>query len=264
MSRTVPAMPPLADAAERLRRLHHGGGPLVLPNAWDAASARAVVASGFPVVATTSAGLVNALGFDDHEQAPVDEVFAAVRRIADAVSDGVPVTADLEAGYRLAPAELVERLLAAGGVGLNLEDSDHHGPGPLVDAGQQADRIAAVVAAGRAAGVDVAVNARVDVHIRAVGEEGGRLAEALRRGRAYLAAGATCVYPIGVADEPTIAALVDGVGGPVNVLARPGAPSLARLAELGVARVSFGAGLMRSTQAHLAGLLARIKDGETP
>jgi 2-methylisocitrate lyase-like PEP mutase family enzyme len=234
----------LVAKAEHLRALHAAPGVLVLPNAWDAASARAFEEAGFPALATTSAGVVEALGHKDGEQAPVDEVLAAVGRICGAVS--VPVTADLEGGYGLAADDLVGGMLAAGAVGLNIEDTDHRGPGPLVDAEVQAGRLAAVKEAARKRGVDVVLNARVDVHVRQVGPEDERLAEAVRRGRRYREAGADCLYPITVADEPSIRVLVAEAGAPINILVRPGVPPVSRLAELGVARVTFGSGLMRT------------------
>lgn len=234
----------LAARAERLRSLHHSAGVLVLPNAWDVASARALAAAGFPALATTSAGLVESLGHEDGEHAPVEEVLAAIARICDAVS--VPVTADLEGGYGLEPDALVEGLLDAGAVGLNLEDTDHRGPGPLVDAEVQAQRLAGVKEAGRRRRVDVVLNARIDVHARQVGPEEGRLAEAVRRGRRYREAGADCLYPIVVAEEEDIRVLVEDSGAPVNVLLRSGAPPVSRLGRLGVARATFGSGLMRT------------------
>lgn len=251
----------LAKEAQLLRSLHRPGDPLVLPNAWDAASARAVEAAGFPVVATGSAAVAEALGYADHEAAPVDEMFAAAARIASAVS--VPVTVDLESGYGLPARELVDRLLAAGAVGCNLEDTSHR-DGGLTDVDAQAAWLADVRAAASAAGVDVVVNARVDVFVRQAGEPAGRVDEAIRRGRAYAVAGADCVYPILVDDEASIGRLVDGIGAPVNILARPQAPSLARLAELGVARVSYGPGLHRATKSYLADLLRRVARGESP
>jgi 2-methylisocitrate lyase-like PEP mutase family enzyme len=234
----------LAAKAAQLRAGHAGPGVLVLPNAWDAASARAFADAGFPAIATTSGGVAEALGHRDGEQAPVGEVLAAVGRICRAVS--LPVTADLEGGYGLAPDDLVAGLLEAGAVGLNLEDTDHRGPGPLVDAEVQAGRLAEVKEAGRAQGVDVVLNARIDVHVRQVGPEEERLAEAVRRGRRYREGGADCLYPIAVADEPTIRALVEDTGAPINVLLRSGAPPVSRLAELGVVRATFGSGLMRT------------------
>ena len=214
-------------SAAALRALHVPGDPLVLPNAWDAATALVVQEAGFPAVATTSSGVAEALGFEDGEQTPVEEMLAAVARLARTVD--VPVTADMEGGYGLPAAELAERLAATGAVGLNLEDTDHAHHPDLVPIAQHADRIAGVKAAA-----DLVLNARVDVHLR-----GGTTAEALERARAYHAAGADCVYPIGIADDATIAAFVE-TGIPVNVLLRPGAPPIARLAELGVARVSLG------------------------
>jgi 2-methylisocitrate lyase-like PEP mutase family enzyme len=232
-------------SAAALRALHVPGDPLVLPNAWDAATARLVERAGFPAVATTSHGVADALGYADHEQTPPDEMLAAVARIARAV--GVPVSADLEAGYGLDDAELAQRVLAAGAVGLNLEDSDHAHAPALVPADRHAARIARIKDAA-----DLVVNARIDVHLR-----GGETSEALARARRYRDAGADCVYPIGVTDEATIAAFCE-LGFPVNALLRPGAPPIARLAQLGVARISLGGGLyselMRAFDERLSGL----------
>jgi 2-methylisocitrate lyase-like PEP mutase family enzyme len=214
-------------SAAGLRALHVPGKPLVLPNAWDAATALLVEHAGFPAVATTSSGVAEALGYEDGERTPPDEMLAAVARIARTVS--VPVTADMEAGYGLDDAELATRLVEAGAAGLNLEDSDHPNHPALVPADRHAARIARIKGSA-----DLVLNARVDVHLR-----GGRTPEALERARVYADAGADCVYPIGVADEDTIAAFV-GLGVPVNILLRPGAPQIGRLAELGVARVSLG------------------------
>jgi 2-methylisocitrate lyase-like PEP mutase family enzyme len=250
-----------SEKAQLLRSLHHGTRPLVLPNAWDAASARLVEAAGFPVVATGSAAVAASLGYEDNEQAPADEMFAAAGRICRAVD--VPVTVDSEAGYGLEPAELAERLLAAGAVGCNLEDTDHRGEG-LVDAGSQAERIAALKAAAREQGADLVVNARVDVFIREWGAPEERPDEALRRGRLYFEAGADCVYPIVVVDEHVIHRLVDELDGPVNVLLRPGAPSLQRLEELGVARISLGPGLHRLAEAATREILDRLAAGRNP
>jgi 2-methylisocitrate lyase-like PEP mutase family enzyme len=231
----------LAEHARILRRLH--AGFLVLPNAWDPASAVGFAQLGFAALATTSSGVAESLGYADREQAPTDAMFGALAAITRAVE--IPVSADLEAGYRLAPDELVDRLLDAGACGLNLEDSDHYSDAPLVDATEHAARLAAVKAAARQRGVDVVLNGRVDVHLRGVAEGEARLAEAIRRARLYLDAGADCIYPITVGDEPTISAFVGGLSSPVNVLYSEGGPSLARLAKLGVRRVTFGGALQR-------------------
>ena len=210
--------------------MHRPGDPLVLANAWDVASARLIEELGFPAVATSSAAVARSLGYEDGQAMPADVAFDAVARIAAAVS--VPVTADMEAGYGLAPDEFARRLLATGAVGCNYEDTDHGGGG-LVGADVQAERVAAVARHG------VVVNARIDV-------AEPDLDELLRRGRLYLDAGATCVYPIFQADESVIAAMVDGLGGPVNVYLRRATPPLARLRELGVARVSVGSRMFKA------------------
>jgi 2-methylisocitrate lyase-like PEP mutase family enzyme len=228
----------LAEAADALRALHVPGRPLVLPNAWDATSARLVMEAGFTVVATTSAGLVEALGYEDGGTAPPDEVFAAIGRISRAVS--VPVTADIEAGYGLSADELVDRLLAAGAVGCNLEDGRENAP--LRPLAEHAERVAAARAAGERAGVPIVINARTDVFIDEIGEPGERVELALERGRAYLEAGADCIFVPAASDPDDLRALVAGMGGPVSVLASPRGPSLAELQSLGVARASLGPG----------------------
>ncbi|WP_433236516.1 isocitrate lyase/PEP mutase family protein [Streptosporangium sp. CA-135522] len=253
-----------ATAAERaatIRALHVPGNPLVLPNVWDAASARAVEAAGFPVVATGSAAVASALGYDDGQATPVEEMLAAIARIVRAV--GVPVTADLERGYGMEPAELVERLVATGAAGCNLEDSDPR-TGEMVDAGEQAAFLSAVRAAASDAGTDLVINARVDTYLRDVGTPADRLAESVRRGRDYLRAGADCVYPILAFGAAEIGTLAGEIGGPINVMFRPGTPSLEELAALGVARVSYGPGLHRAVESYTARMAAAIRAGRSP
>lgn len=234
----------LVARAERLRALHAGPGPLVLPNAWDVGSALAVARAGARAVATTSSGVAAVLGYPDGEVIPADEMLAAVARIAAAVD--VPVTADLEAGYGLPADALVERLAATGAVGLNLEDTARRGGTPeLGPMEPQIQRIASIRSAATAAGVALVINARIDSFLRADGSGSDTYADALARGRAYLAAGADCVYPIMLADAEVIGRFVAEVGGPVNILRRPGSPSVAELAALGVRRISVGGGLWR-------------------
>lgn len=251
----------LAVRAAALRTLHRPGDPLILPNAWDASSARQVAAAGFPAVATSSSAVAEALGHADGEATPPGEMFAAVARLARAVA--VPVTADLERGYGLRPAELVERLLDAGAVGLNLEDSDPR-TGRSVDAGAQADLLAEVRAAADAAGVPVVLNARIDVFLAGGGEPAALLPEAVRRATRYLAAGADCVYPILLADPAILSELVAAVPGAVNALARPGAPTVPELAALGVARVSYGGGLYAAARGHTQRMLDVVRAGGDP
>jgi 2-methylisocitrate lyase-like PEP mutase family enzyme len=225
----------LAAEAQTLRRLNERGAPLLLANAWDPPSARVVEAAGLAAVATASAALAPVNGYEDHGKLPPDVAFGALERIARSVS--LPVTADIEDGYGLAPEDLVDRLLRAGACGLNLEDTDHGGGG-LVDAGRQAERIRAVKMAGRARGVDLVLNARVDVFV-----QGGAVGDGLDRARRYVEAGADCVYPIFLAD---LGAIGDFAAiGPTNVLWRPGAPRLADLASAGASRISVGPVLFR-------------------
>jgi 2-methylisocitrate lyase-like PEP mutase family enzyme len=252
----------LGALAERLRHLHSGPDPLVLPNAWDAATARAVAEAGFPVVATTSSGVSAALGYEDGEHTPVDEMFAAIARITRAVPD-TPVTADIESGYGLDPEELVTRLLQAGAVGCNLEDTDHaHPGGRLADPERQAERLASVKTAAHQRGVNLVLNARVDVFLRTHDGLEAVLAEAIRRAQRYLEAGADSIFPIGAPDEATIVALVKGIDAPVNVIAGfRGAPRLPRLRELGVRRVSYAGRLYHAMMADHQRRLAAIRSG---
>ena len=252
-------MTDLVDRARTLRDLHHSSGPLLLPNVWDAASARAVADAGFPVVATSSFAVAASLGFPDADSMPVDAAFDAVARIAAAVD--LPVTADLEAGYGLSPTELVARLLAAGAVGCNLEDTEHHGAGILVPIEQQVKRLQAVRVASEAAGVPIVINARIDVFLRRADPPETQLGEALRRAKAYLAAGADCLYPIGLTDAAAIGQFVREIGAPVNIWLRPDGPSRETLAGLGVARISLAGGLFRQAMAEVQRVLAALQAG---
>jgi 2-methylisocitrate lyase-like PEP mutase family enzyme len=221
---------------------------LVLPNAWDVASAQLVEAAGLPVVATSSAAVARVLGHEDDNTMPPDDAFGAVARVAAAVN--VPITADLEAGYELDSDEFVRRLLDAGAVGCNLEDTDHTqgrraGPGALVAAEPHAERLGAIKRAARDAGVDIVLNARVDTYARRIGTDEEMFAETVRRARLYLDAGADCIYPITLGESDVIRELVRALAAPLNILVRPGSPSLAELTELGVKRASYGSGLFR-------------------
>jgi 2-methylisocitrate lyase-like PEP mutase family enzyme len=247
--------------ADALRGLHSPGDPLVLPNAWDAASARMVEAAEFAAVATSSNATAAILGYEDGEAAPVEEVLAGAARITEAVS--VPLTVDFERGYGLRPAELVERFSATGAVGLNLEDS-RPGSGDMIAAEEQAGFLAAVRAAAESADVDLVINARTDSFVRGAGSPAEQLSASIDRGKRYLAAGVDCIYPIGAADPDVIRALVDGIPGPVNVGYGRGKVSLQELAELGVARVSFGPMLQRHLYAKFPAVLEALAAGKNP
>jgi 2-methylisocitrate lyase-like PEP mutase family enzyme len=221
--------------AKRLRAMHHGPPPLVLPNAWDAASARCFAEAGFGALATSSSAVAATLGYADGHT-PGEEMLAAVARIARSVD--VPVTADIETGYRLAPAELAGRLVESGLAGCNLEDSD-----PVSRALREPDAQADYLAAVRgAAGSALVINARVDVFVRPLPDGVDAIDEAVLRAAMYLAAGADCVYPI-LAPPSSLPRLASEIGGPVNAMWWPEGPTLGELASYGIARITFGGGL---------------------
>ncbi|HUR74016.1 MAG TPA: isocitrate lyase/phosphoenolpyruvate mutase family protein [Sporichthya sp.] len=255
-------MSPMDDHASALRKLHVPGDPVLLPNAWDADTARLVVAAGFPVVATSSGAVAASLGYPDHQGAPADEMLAAAARITAAVD--VPVTVDAEAGYSLDPTELVDRLLAMGAAGCNLEDTDH-ATGRLRAVKAQAAYLRAI---RDAAGQALVINARVDVFVESFpdpsADQSTHLPDALDRAAAYLDAGADCVYPILLRSADLAAEFVASVRAPVNLLAHPMTfdPAAARAA--GAARVSLGIGLWRAQRTWLGEQLAELARGRLP
>jgi 2-methylisocitrate lyase-like PEP mutase family enzyme len=234
----------LARRCELLRSLHVPGDPLVLPNAWDVASARTVTAAGFPVVATTSGGVAASLGHEDHHGAPAEEMLAAAGRIIRGVD--APVTVDAEAGYGMDPASLAAALRAEGAAGCNLEDTDH-ATGALVDPAEHAEWLSEVRAAASDQDYGLVINARIDVFLAALGDgsQAEMVTTALDRAHAYFEAGVDCVYPIALWEEDALREFVPNAGGHVNVLAIPRAPAVLELAELGVSRVSYGSLLHR-------------------
>ena len=243
------------DLAARFRQLHFPGADaiLVLPNAWDAMSARLVEAAGARAIATTSAGISWALGHPDGQGLTREAMIDAVRRIVAAVR--VPVTADVESGYGSGSpddvAATARGVIAAGGVGINLEDSPGRDGAAMLDAEVQAERIAAARAAAKTAGIDLFINARIDTYVKKVGADGDRFAETVRRARAYTAAGADGVFVPLVTDADIIRRLAAEVGAPLNVIGGPGVPSIGELRTLGVARVSVGPGLARAVMAQI-------------
>jgi 2-methylisocitrate lyase-like PEP mutase family enzyme len=258
---SAPLSADLQGRCEHLRSLHTPGDPLLLPNAWDAATARAVVAAGFPVVATTSRGVAVSLGFEDHEAAPADEMFTAAARIARSVD--VPVTVDAEAGYGLEPEELVARLQQAGAAGCNLEETDHT-TGTLRDPAEVAAWLAGVRAAATARDYPLVINARVDVWLMGFLTGAGPETQAehvddgLRRANTYLEAGADCAYPITLSEPDALARFMAGVNGPVNVTRMPG-PALDEVVAQGVARISWGILLFEGAMAAFSEQLPSLR-----
>jgi 2-methylisocitrate lyase-like PEP mutase family enzyme len=253
--------PTQAQLARRFLELHNGPKMLLLPNAWDVASARIFEEAGFPAIATTSAGVANSLGYADGQKISRREMLAVVHRIAEAVE--VPVTADVEAGYGTSPEEVAEtarEVIAAGAVGMNLEDGDEARPDFLTDPERQQEIIRAVIGASERAGVSLVLNARTDIFLYSMGPAETRLSRGVERLKAYRAAGAQCLFAPGVKDRDTIAQLVRGVGGPLNILATVGTPPAAELQQLGVARVSLGSGPMRSSLGFLRRMIGDLRD----
>jgi 2-methylisocitrate lyase-like PEP mutase family enzyme len=229
------------DKAARFHDLHKGGDVLVLPNAWDVASARIVEEAGAAAVATTSAGVAWSLGAPDGDQLSRDRALDLVARIADAVR--APVTADIESGFGADAKEVAETIggvIAAGAVGVNLEDSILSGGPRLRPIQEQAERIAAARQAADASGIPLFINARVDTYLFEIGDPDRRLVEVVDRATAYVAAGADGLFVPGVIDLEIIRTLAGSTSKPLNVMAGPGSPTVAELAQGGVARVSIG------------------------
>lgn len=246
--------------AEAFRALHHGQEMLLLANIWDVASARIVEQTGFPSLATTSAGIAFAHGYPDGQKIPADRMFTAIAQIAAAVN--VPVTADVEAGYGPKPedaARTARSVIEAGAVGMNFEDATGDTAKPLFDLSLQLERIRAIRETSNSSNMPLVVNARTDVYLLQIGEPGKRYEEALRRVSAFRDAGADCVFVPGLRDGLAIGRLVADVRCPVNILAGPGSPSVSDLAGLGVKRISLGAGPMRASLGLLARLATELK-----
>ena len=244
-----------ARRAEVLRKLHQGPRILVFPNVWDAVSARIIEELGYPAIATSSAAVAFALGYPDGERISREEMLEVVGRIANAVR--VPVTADMEAGYGTTVEDMAataKALVAAGAVGLNLEDVTGDTEGSQVELSLQVKKIQTIKKVSTKLGVPLVINARTDVYLMPIGPEATRFERTVERLKGYRDAGADCLFVPGLCDRAIIEKLVKELKAPLNILASAGCPSLKELEKMGVARVSVGSGLMRSTM----GLIRRI------
>ena len=238
--------------AIQLRELHYGPSILVLPNAWDTASARIFEQAGFRAIATTSSGVAASLGYPDGQKISRDMLVEVTQRITRVVE--CPVTVDIEAGYGDTTEEVLQTVKAvidAGAVGINIEDSTKQQEKSLVDVSLQVQLLKTIQETALSKEVPVVVNARTDVYLLAKGDPGSRFEQAVQRLNAYRQAGADCLFPIGVSDVHAIADLTKAINGPINILAGPTTPPIAELAQLGVARVSFASGPMRAVLARL-------------
>ena len=249
-----------ATHAQRFREQHRAGR-LLLPNAWDAASARIFAAAGFPAIATTSAGIANARGLPDAERMARADMLREIAAIARAVD--VPVSADIEAGYGDAPervAETVDAVIEVGVAGVNLEDRAHRSTSsPLYTVDAQCERIAAAREAARRRGVDLLINARTDIFLAGIGADSdARVSMAITRGQAYLEAGADLLFVPGLVQLDLIRAVSDGVRGQLSLMALPGAPAAEALFNAGAVRVSLGSMAMLATFGALRDMAADV------
>jgi len=238
--------------ATQFRQMHTGTQPLVLPNAWDAASASIFFKARFRAIATTSSGVAAAFGYTDGQHIHPDMMIEAIAHIAHSVD--CPVTADIEAGFGGSIEEVlqtVRAVITAGAVGINIEDSTKQQDSTLVDIAYQVELLKAIQALGASMDVPIVINARTDVFLLRVGEADSRVQQVIERLNAYREAGADSLFPIGVSDADTIGKLVQAVHGPINILAVSTTPTIPALAQLGVARVSFGSGPMRAALGRL-------------
>jgi 2-methylisocitrate lyase-like PEP mutase family enzyme len=237
-----------AEKAEQFRKLHRGLHLLVLPNAWDVASARILEELGYPAIATTSAGIAFSLGYPDGQRVSREQMLEVVARIAHAVR--VPVTADMEAGYGTTAKDMSETakaLIAAGAIGMNLEDVTGEDESSHVNMTLQVEKIRAIRETASSLGVPLVLNARTDIYLMPIGRAETRFDRTVERLRAYRQAGADCLFAPGLRDEETIRKLVAALDGPLNILLMPGGPSLGELEKMRVARASAGSAVMRAT-----------------
>lgn len=240
-------MPTQQEKAEQFLALHKAPGILVLPNAYDVASACVLADVGFDAIATTSGGCAFSLGYQDGEHLARDDMAAVIARIAEAVN--LPVSADMEAGYGTAPSAVADTTAAtieAGAVGINIEDSTKSGKRALLDFDLSVERIHAARRAADNAGLHLVINGRTDVYSVGGTDDEACFQESTRRANAYLQAGADCAFIIGVSQADLIKRLAGAVDGPLNVLAGANSPSVAELEALGVKRVSIGSGFAKA------------------
>lgn len=241
--------------AKQFADLHKAPRMLVLPNAWDVPSAKIFENSGFPAVATTSAGMFVSLGFPDGEAIGRKRFLSAVKMISDVVN--VPLSVDAVAGFGKNITDLkltIKGIIEAGAVGINIEDFEHE-TGKLFPLESQLEKIGAIREVGEAQGVDLFINARTDALRYFEGDEDEKFVESVERSKKFRDAGVGCVYPMGLARKEDIERFVKEMNGfPINVMIRSTTPPLKEMEHLGIRRASFGPGAIYSAM----GLLKRI------
>ncbi|MCH7673780.1 isocitrate lyase/phosphoenolpyruvate mutase family protein [candidate division KSB1 bacterium] len=247
--------------AEKFLALHHEPKLLVLPNIWDPLGARLLEGLGYPAVATASAAVAYSLGYDDGQKIKFDAMLDVIERIASSVA--VPMTADIERGYAEHPQEIAENIrqvMHAGAVGINFEDSSFEG-GPLQPIDFQCERIQAIRNMADKEGIPLVINARIDVFMRSADiSRSEKIAETISRGKAYLDAGADCLYPIGPGDVETLKRIREETEAPINVYASKLAASMKELAAIGISRLSLGPGLIRASLTTMRNVAQQLLD----
>jgi 2-methylisocitrate lyase-like PEP mutase family enzyme len=248
-------MTSINEKATTLLGLHQPGNPVILPTVWDAWSANLAVSAGFQALTVGSHPVSDSIGKPDNEGITFDELLHRIAQITAAVD--LPLSVDIESGYGLEPTRLIEGLIGAGAVGLNIEDTVHSEGGRLREPQEHADFVGGLRQAADAAGVHVVVNARTDLFVKQVGDESDRVDRAIARLKLAADAGADVLYPVGRHDDATQKRLTSELPLPVNAIGLPEQDDPASFGPLGVARVSFGPFLQAALGAHAATLLGR-------
>lgn len=248
-------MTSLSQKATTLLELHKPGDPVVLPTVWDAWSANFAVSAGFTALTVGSHPVADSVGKSDNEGMTFDDLLTRVAQITAAVD--VPLSVDIESGYGEDPKRLIDGLISAGAVGLNIEDTVHSEGGRLREAQEHADFVGALRAASDATDVHVVVNARTDLFVKQVGDESDRVERAIARLKLAADAGADSLYPVGFHNDADYTRLAEELPLPINAIAKPTDGDLKHFASLGVGRISFGP-LLQGALADEAGkILAR-------
>jgi 2-methylisocitrate lyase-like PEP mutase family enzyme len=249
------SMQTLEERAQALLALHVPGDPAILPTVWDAWSAKLAVDAGFAALTVGSHPVADSVGKPDGEGMSYENLTDRVAQITGAVA--VPVSVDIESGYGEPPQRLIEGLLAAGGVGLNIEDTVHKEGRRLRSAEEHAALVGDLRKAADAAGVHVVINARTDLFIRGDGDDADRVDRAIARLKLAAEAGADSLYPVGRHDPDTMRRLTSELPLPVNSIAIPEVDDPSSFGPLGVGRISFGPFWQRALAARAEEILGR-------
>jgi len=252
------------EKAKQFYNLHHSGRLLILPNIWDCLGANLLESLHYPAIATASASVAFTNGYDDGQRISFDSVLALLKKIVSSVR--IPVSADIESGFAENDLQLEEntkQLLATGIVGINIEDTDKE-TNSILPVETQCEKIKLIKKVSQAVGVPLFVNARADVYLRGKDFDTpeSKFEEALKRGRAYKAAGADCFYPIAMTRQEDIKRMVEQLQMPVNVITIPGIPELNVLNEIGVARVSLGPSFLKIAIKAMKNLALKLQNLE--